>query len=66
MRILFVFAGIAAGIALLYKWRCRLLVVFLAFGLLRQMTPIVTRNMSSIKKTLLPILFNKQETGVDN
>lgn len=66
MRILIIFACIAAGIAVLYKWRYRLLNTFLVFSLLRKIAPMITTNFSTIKEKILPKLFDQKEEAVEN
>lgn len=66
MRILMIFAGIAAVMAVLYKWRYRLLIMFSTFCMLGKTTTIIKTNMPIIKEKILPKLFRKQETAAEN
>ena len=66
MRILIALACVATGITVLYKWRYRLLTMFLAFCVLRKALAILKMNMQTVKKKILLKIGDKTENTAEN
>ncbi|MEN2765982.1 hypothetical protein [Ornithinibacillus xuwenensis] len=59
MRIIFILSGVIAAISVLYKWRYKLMNAVLAVSFLRRIAVSASMRMPSIRKNILPSLFNQ-------
>ncbi|MFA1820417.1 hypothetical protein ACDX78_09555 [Virgibacillus oceani] len=59
MRFLLFFTAIFSAIALLYKWRYRVLNILLAVSFLRRLTILLSMKIPGLRAKFLPGLFSK-------
>ncbi len=58
MRIVLAIVLMVSGVSLLYKWRYKVMNTLLAVGIIRKLTVSATMKLPSIRKNILPELFN--------
>ncbi|WP_096270591.1 hypothetical protein [Paucisalibacillus globulus] len=59
MRLFVILTGIVAAVSVLYKWRYKLMNAMLAVSFLRRMAVSISMNLPSIRKNILPSIFNE-------